>query len=150
MGIFSSKTKLNKKDSEAKAEAKTVTKKAVKKTNTKATAKTDSKEVAVSSTVSNSVQVPFSATEVIIRPRITEKASAMTESHNAFTFEVTKGATKPLIASAVKTMYKVSPVKVRIVNLPAKQVFVRGKKGSESAVKKAIVYLKKGETIQLA
>lgn len=149
MGIFSSKTKLDKKDSEAKAESKVVAKKTTKKA-TKVSAKETSKDVAVVNTATNSVQVPFSATEVIIRPRITEKASSMTESHNAFTFEVTKGATKPLIASAIKTMYKVEPVKVRIVNLPAKQVFVRGKRGTESAVKKAIVYLKKGETIQLA
>ena len=46
-------------------------------------------------------------------------------------------------------MYKVSPMKVRIVNLPAKKVFVRGKWGEKTSVKKAYVYLKKGDKIEI-
>lgn len=86
----------------------------------------------------------------IIRPRITEKAGVMVESQNVYTFEVSKNSTKHDIEKEVKNLYKVTPVKVSIVNLPAKKVFVRGKRGTQSGVKKALVYLKKGDKINLA
>lgn len=86
----------------------------------------------------------------ILRPRITEKAGIMSETLNVYTFEVTKESTKDTIAKDIKTLYKVTPTKIRIVNLPARAVIVRGKKGTQSAVKKALVYLKKGDKINLA
>lgn len=86
----------------------------------------------------------------IIRPRITEKAGIMSEKLNVYTFEVALNSTKDTISKEIKTLYKVTPTKVRIVNLPARKVFVRGKKGEQSAVKKALVYLKKGDKINLA
>ncbi len=86
----------------------------------------------------------------LIRPRITEKAGIMGEAHNVYTFEVSKNSTKDTIAKDIKTLYKVVPTKVRIINLPERQVIVRGKKGVQSAVKKALVYLKKGDKINLA
>ena len=88
--------------------------------------------------------------KILIKPRITEKSGIMNESSNVYVFEVVKEATKDAIAKAVKSIYKVTAEKVRIVNLPAKNVFVRGKKGRQSAVKKALVYLKKGDKIELA
>jgi ribosomal protein L23 len=48
----------------------------------------------------------------------------------------------------VKELYKVTPVKVNIINLPAKIVFTRGKSGRKAGVKKAVVYLKKGDKIE--
>ncbi|NDB58059.1 50S ribosomal protein L23 [bacterium] len=86
----------------------------------------------------------------ILRPRITEKAGIMSETQNVYTFEVAKNSTKDTIAKEIKTLYKVTPTKVRIVNLPARKVFVRGNKGVQSAIKKALVYLKKGDKINLA
>lgn len=86
---------------------------------------------------------------VILRPRITEKAGIANESFNVYTFEVTKNSTKGTIAKAVKSLYKVTPAKIRTVNLPAKNVFVRGHRGTQSAVKKAMVYLKKGDKIAM-
>ena len=86
----------------------------------------------------------------ILRPRITEKSGIMHESQNVYTFEVTKESTKHSIEKEIKALYKVTPTKVRIVNLPAKAVIVRGKKGTQSAVKKAMVYLKKGDKIDIA
>ena len=53
-----------------------------------------------------------------------------------YTFEVRKNANKPMIAQAIKALYKVTPMKVRIVNLPAKRVFVRGKRGTSNARQK--------------
>ena len=85
----------------------------------------------------------------IIRPRITEKAGIMSEALNVFTFEVAKNSTKDSISKDIQTLYKVTPTKIRIVNLPERRVIVRGKRGTQSAVKKALVYLKKGDKINL-
>jgi large subunit ribosomal protein L23 len=91
--------------------------------------------------------------DIILRPRITEKSGIMSEPKDGraavYTFEVRENANKPMISQAIKALYKVSPVKVRIVNLPAKRVFVRGKRGTSNGVKKAMIYLKKGEKINL-
>ncbi len=86
----------------------------------------------------------------IIRPRITEKAGVMSEKLNVYTFEVEKNSTKHSVAQEIKTLYKVTPIKVNIVNLPERKVIVRGKRGVQSAVKKALVYLKKGDKINIA
>ncbi len=88
--------------------------------------------------------------DIILRPRITEKSGLMNEKLNLYTFEVAKNASKPMIAKAIKDLYKVTPIKVRTVTLPAKRVFVRGTRGSQSSVKKAMVYLKKGDKIEFA
>jgi large subunit ribosomal protein L23 len=88
--------------------------------------------------------------DIILRPRITEKSGIAGEALNVYTFEVAKNATKDTISRTIKALYKVTPTKVRIINLPAKEVFVRGRKGTQSAIKKALVYLKKGDKIDLA
>ncbi len=87
--------------------------------------------------------------DIILRPRITEKAGIMSENLNMYTFEVEKNASKPSIARAIKSLYKVTPLKIRTISLPRKKVFVRGKIGMQSSVKKALVYLKKGEKIAI-
>ncbi|MES2223405.1 MAG: 50S ribosomal protein L23 [Patescibacteria group bacterium] len=92
----------------------------------------------------------FDPSTIIIRPRITEKAAALSETGNVYTFEVTQSATKTTIKRAIKEIYKVAPSRVNIVNLKAKNVIVKGKKGSTKAVVKAYVYLKKGDKIDLA
>ena len=84
---------------------------------------------------------------IIKKPRITEKAGIKSESQNVYTFEVTKDATKKTIGEAMQLIYKVTPIKINIVNLPAKNVTARGKRGHNSAVKKALVFLKKGDKI---
>jgi len=86
--------------------------------------------------------------DIILKPRITEKSGLMNEKFNIYTFEVTRKSTKHSIAKAIKTLYKVTPLQVRTINLPAKKVFVKGKHGTKSAVKKALVYLKKGDKIE--
>lgn len=84
---------------------------------------------------------------LVKRPRITEKAGIKSESDNVYTFEVTKDANKKTVAEAVQAIYKVTPTRVNIVNLPAKKVTARGRRGVKSAVKKALVFLKKGDKI---
>lgn len=89
------------------------------------------------------------AKSVLLRPRITEKAAIAADKNNVYVFEVVKTANKDSIAASVKAQYKVTPVKVRVANIPAKKVFVRGKRGVKSGGKKAYVYLKKGDKIEL-
>lgn len=84
---------------------------------------------------------------VILRPRITEKASFVQEA-GVYAFEVASNATKKQVADTIKIFYKVTPIKINIVKNPAKVIFVKGKKGIKAGVKKAYVYLKKGDKIE--
>jgi len=85
--------------------------------------------------------------DVLVRPRITEKATLVLES-NVYTFEVASKATKGQVEEAVKVFYKVNPIKIRMTKNPEKKVFVKGKKGVKAGVKKAYVYLKKGDKLE--
>lgn len=150
MGLFGSKKEEVKKDAVAapvKA-AKSAAKKAAPK------AKAPKAEKAVVAKVATSpADVKGAAmnenNRVILRPRITEKASLLAESSNVFTFEISKDATKLQVRKAVASIYGVVPVKVSIARNPSKNVFSRGKMGMVSGVKKAYVYLKKGDKIEL-
>jgi large subunit ribosomal protein L23 len=86
---------------------------------------------------------------VLKRPRVTEKASFLSQN-NVFTFEIDNASGKKEVVAAVKAFYGVSPVKVTVVTTPSKKIFFRGKAGAKSALKKAYVYLKKGDTINLS
>ncbi|XKT74702.1 MAG: 50S ribosomal protein L23 [Patescibacteria group bacterium UBA2163] len=88
---------------------------------------------------------------VLVRPHITEKAAQAT-AQNVYTFEVRKNATKADIASAVKAVYNVTPVKVGIVKIPASRVRLRTRPGygKRSGMKKAYIYLKEGDRIDFS
>lgn len=90
------------------------------------------------------------ATHVLIKPFITEKATMLADGQNIYTFHVESDANKNEIKKAVKTLYGVDAVKVAVINLPARRVMRRGIPGTKSAKKKALVYLKKGDTIEFA
>lgn len=85
---------------------------------------------------------------VLLGPRITEKATHVSEHASVYTFNVSQDANKSMVSEAVTRLYKVNPRKVRIVTIPSKRVFVRGKRGVKTGGRKAYVYLKKGETIE--
>lgn len=87
-----------------------------------------------------------SVADAIIRPRVTEKSGLLSQS-NVYTFEVTKSANKASVAKAITALYKVVPQRIAIINLPAKNVFVKGRKGVVSGIKKAMITVKKGEKI---
>jgi large subunit ribosomal protein L23 len=91
----------------------------------------------------------IAANPVILAPRITEKAS-MQSSANAYTFVVAKNATKHTVSLAIKKEYKVTPIAINITNMPTRNTFIRGKFGTQAGIKKAIVFLKKGDTIALS
>ena len=89
-------------------------------------------------------------TSVITGPRITEKAVGLGDQ-NVYTFNVRRDVTKFLIADAVKALYGVTPVKINIVNKkPATRLSgSRNRMTKVPGHKKAYVYLKKGDTINL-
>ncbi len=109
-------------------------------------AKPVSKAVTVVGDKLNTSDGTFNTASVILRPRITEKSGILSQG-GVYTFEVTKGANKNSVASAVKALYKVIPVKVAILNNPARNVFIRGRRGVVPGVRKALVTLKKGDKI---
>jgi len=86
---------------------------------------------------------------VIRHPRVTEKANDST-SQNAYVFDVDPRSNKIDISRAVEALYGVVPVKINTLKVPSKAVFNRGKKGVKSGGKKAVVYLKKGDSIEIA
>lgn len=91
-----------------------------------------------------------SAALKVLRPRITEKATLATE-HNVYVFEVTNDATKIEVKEAMKALYKVDPIKVNMVRMRPRDFVsrMRNRKGTKPGFKKAYVYLKKGDSIEL-
>lgn len=83
---------------------------------------------------------------IIERPRVTEKASLMS-ANGAYTFNVDTRATKIEIKKAIEILYGKTPKKINIVSIKEKTVLRRGKLGVKKGGKKAVVYLKKGDTI---
>jgi len=79
--------------------------------------------------------------------RITEK-SALFADKGVYTFNVLPSANKSEIKKAIKMLYNVTPVKIAIIQITSKNVFIRGKKGVKQGGKKAVVYLKKGDKIE--
>ena len=119
-----------------------------KNNETKTTPKKETvkKSVAVVATT-KTAHVPRS--HVLVRPHITEKAAASAEK-GIYVFQVAMDANKLEIAAAVALAYKVTPVKVTIAAIPRKLITVKGKVGFRKGGKKAYVYLKKGEKIEIA
>ena len=87
---------------------------------------------------------------VILKPRITEKAAVLGEK-NVYAFEIKKGATKFEVRDAIKALYNVTPIRVNIVNKQARHFMspMRGRDTMEHGLRKAYVYLKKGDRIEL-
>lgn len=89
------------------------------------------------------------ASVIISSPHITEKTTTLAEQ-NVYVFKVSPRANKVMIKKAIKELYGFTPVGVSIVNIPPKVRSRRGKKGVKSGYKKAMVYLKEGDQIELA
>jgi len=88
------------------------------------------------------------ARDVIIRPYLTERATALGERPApVYTFVVTAPATRRAVARAIEEIYKIRPRRVNIINAPGKRRLVRGRLGRRPGFKKALVYLRAGEKI---
>lgn len=85
---------------------------------------------------------------VILSPRITEKATEEAEG-NVYVFNVAKHANKSQIFSAIEYLHGVSPRKVNVVNRQPRETTRFGRKGKKKGFKKAYVYLKEGQEIEV-
>ena len=87
--------------------------------------------------------------DTIISPNVTEKSTLLSE-HNKIVFRVKKNASKVIIKKSIEKIFKVNVVKVNTINLKGTTKMVRNKKTFVSGYKKAIITLKKGQSIDLA
>lgn len=85
---------------------------------------------------------------ILLRPVISEKAT-MANSLNQYVFAVNNKANKVEIKKAIKAVYGVMPVTVNVINELGKNVRVGRKFGKRKNTKKAIVTLKKGDSITI-
>ena len=86
--------------------------------------------------------------DVILAPVITEKATLLSEQ-NKVVFRVAQDSTKDEIAAAVEALFKVNVTKVNTLNVKGKTKRFRGIQGRRSDVKKAIVTLAEGQSIDI-
>ena len=86
--------------------------------------------------------------DVIVAPHITEKATLVSEQ-NAVVFKVAKDASKPEIKAAVEAIFGVSVVGVNTIVQKGKTKRWRGKPYFRQDMKKAIVTLREGDTIDV-
>ena len=86
--------------------------------------------------------------DIVLSPHITEKSTMLSE-HNAVVFRVAGGASKPEIKAAVEALFGVSVTNVNTMVTKGKSKRWKGKPYSRSDVKKAIVTLAEGQSIDI-
>lgn len=87
--------------------------------------------------------------DVIVRPVVTEKSMKLMAEDNKYTFEVSKGTNKVEIRQAVEAIWNVKVVSVNTANTKAKNKRVGKYMGKTKAIRKAIVKVQEGQTIDL-
>ena len=86
--------------------------------------------------------------DVILSPVVTEKATAASEK-NKVVFKVRTDATKIEIKNAVEKLFEVKVTRVNTLTRKGKNKVFRGRPGKQGDVKKAIVTLAEGQTIDI-
>ena len=84
----------------------------------------------------------------ILSPLVTEKSTNLSEQ-NKIVFKVPSGANKKNLKSNIEKIFKVNVTKVNIINKKSRTKLARGRKVKISGFKKAIITLKKGQSIDL-
>jgi large subunit ribosomal protein L23 len=92
--------------------------------------------------------VKLSLYDVVVAPVVTEKSTRVSE-HNQVVFKVKKDATKPEIKEAVETLFGVKVTAVNTLIQKGKMKRFKGRVGYRSDVKKAIVTLAEGQSIDV-
>ncbi|MEO5374988.1 MAG: 50S ribosomal protein L23 [Alphaproteobacteria bacterium] len=87
--------------------------------------------------------------DIVRSPVVTEKATMVSE-HNQFVFRVPKNACKPEIKAAIEGVFGVKVTAVNTLIHKGKHKRFRGRPGRQSDVKKAIVTLAEGHSIDMA
>tara|TARA_B100000768_G_C11124643_1_gene309056 strand:+ start:40 stop:333 length:294 start_codon:yes stop_codon:yes gene_type:complete len=90
----------------------------------------------------------ISLIDSIRQPIVTEKATILSEQ-NKTVFKVHKSANKKIIKKNIEKLFKVTVLKVNIINQKTKKKIKQGKLSTKPGYKKAIVTLKKGQSIDL-
>ena len=85
----------------------------------------------------------------VIQPIITEKATSLSEQ-NKVIFKIRNDASKKSIKKNIEKIFKVNVIKINTINKRAKTKIIRGRIGIKKGYKKALVTLKKGQSIDLA
>ena len=84
----------------------------------------------------------------ILSPVVTEKSTKLSEQ-NKVVFKVADGANKKNLKKNIEKIFKVNVTKINIINKQNRTKVTRGKKVKVSGYKKAIITLKKGQSIDL-
>ena len=84
----------------------------------------------------------------ILSPMVTEKTTNLSEQ-NKIVFKVPTGANKINLKKNIEKIFKVNVTKINIINKQNRTKLTRGKKVKVSGFKKAIITLKKGQSIDL-
>ena len=87
--------------------------------------------------------------DIIIAPVITEKSQIAISENNVYTFKVSKDANKTQIKQAIEKKFNVKVLNVNTVTVRPKKKRVGKYTGYTNKVKKAIVTLKEGSSIEL-
>jgi large subunit ribosomal protein L23 len=84
----------------------------------------------------------------IVSPMVTEKSTNMSEQ-NKIVFKVPAGSNKINLKKNIEKIFKVNVTNINIINKQNRTKITRGKKVRVSGFKKAIITLKKGQSIDL-
>ena len=84
----------------------------------------------------------------ILSPVVTEKSTILSEQ-NKITFIVPNKSNKKNLKKNIEKIFKINVVKINIINKQSRKKITRGKKVKISGYKKAIITLKKGQSIDL-
>ena len=84
----------------------------------------------------------------ILSPVVTEKSTILSEQ-NKIVFKVPGKSNKTNLKKNIEKIFKVNVIKVNIINKQSRTKITKGKKVKVSGYKKAIITLKKGQTIDL-
>jgi len=84
----------------------------------------------------------------ILSPLLTEKTTNLS-SQNKIVFKVNKNANKKNLKNNIEKIFKVNVTKINIINKQSRTKLTRGRKVKVSGFKKAIITLKKGQSIDL-
>lgn len=87
--------------------------------------------------------------DVIVRPVVTEKSTQAAEQ-NKVTFAIAPSATKRDVKAAVESIFNVTVTKVNTINIDGKTKRFRGQEGRRNDVRKAVVTLAAGQSIDFA
>lgn len=86
--------------------------------------------------------------DIVLEPVITEKTTDLNQ-HNVYTFKVNKKATKTQVKKAIEEAFGVKVKKVNTINTTPKKKRVGRYAGKTQSIKKALVFLEEGQSIEI-